>query len=242
MKILIVDDHPLIREGLSRVLMELDRKVEIVESDTASNALLAPAEHPDIALILLDLSVPGADGLSLLRALREKLDAVPVVVLSATDDAAVVRNAIDLGAMGFISKRSTAGILVNALRLVLAGGIYVPPQALSVGDAPQLPGTATSAALASSEGADILKRIGITPRQTEILALLVQGKPTKVICRDLGLSEGTVKTHIASILRALDARNRTQAVFTLSRLGVKFPALFASAPSQAGAAEQGRQS
>lgn len=236
MKFLIVDDHPLIREGLSHVLLELDPKAEIVEAESADSALAAARDHPNLFLILLDLSVPGAHRLSLLQALRERHDHVPVVVLSATDDVDIVREAIDIGAMGFISKRSTTGLIVNALRQVLGGGVYVPPQTLSTLAPAVLPANAESAQRDAAGSADLLKRIGITPRQAEVLGLLIQGKPTKVISRELNLAENTVKTHVASILRALNVANRTQALFVLSRLGARLPALIAERrpPTQAG--------
>jgi DNA-binding NarL/FixJ family response regulator len=229
MKFLIVDDHPLIREGLSHVLLELDQNCVVVEAESADAAIAAALEHHDLSLILLDLSLPGADRLTLLKALRERREDVPVVVLSATDDPATIRDAIDIGAMGFISKRSATKIIVNALRLVLVGGVYVPPQSLRAIEPPEPPHGADGAELDAASSAAVFKRIGITPRQTEVLALLVQGKPTKVICRELGLAEGTVKTHIASILHALNVANRTQAMFMLSRIGVKLPGLIAHA-------------
>lgn len=236
MKFLIVDDHPLIREGLSHVLLELDPTAKIVESENAESALAAAEQHRDLFLILLDLSVPGANRLSLLRALREANDHVPVVVLSATDDLDVVREAIDIGAMGFISKRSPTGLIVNALRLVLGGGVYVPPQTLSALAPAVLPDSAANQARDAEGSASLLRQIGITPRQMEVLGLLVQGKPTKAISRALDLTENTVKTHIASILRALNVTNRTEALFVLSRLGVRLPALIAQghSPTHAG--------
>jgi DNA-binding NarL/FixJ family response regulator len=236
MKILVVDDHPLIREGLSHVLLELDQGCEVLEAENADAALAAAEKHPDLSLILLDLAVPGTSRLNLLAAIREMREEVPVVVLSGTDDAGTIREAIEIGAMGFISKRSTTSIIVNALRLVLVGGVYVPPQSLRAIETPELPEGHRDAEQDVENSAAVLRRIGITPRQTEVLGLLVQGKPTKVICRELGLAEGTVKTHVASILHALNVTNRTQAVFVLSRLGVRFPGLFTqpARSSQAG--------
>jgi len=226
MRVLIVDDHPLIREGLSQVLLELDPRAEVVEAEDASSALAAAERHDDLFLILLDLSVPGAQRLSLLNALRERREEVPVVVLSATDDAAIVKEALDAGAMGFISKRSNTSLVVNALRLVLDGGVYVPPQALAALAPPALPAQ-PGEDLANADEAKVLRRLGMTPRQGEVLGLLVQGKPTKVIAKELALAENTVKTHIASILRLLNCSNRTQALFVLSRLGVRLPGLIA---------------
>jgi DNA-binding NarL/FixJ family response regulator len=225
MRVLIDDDHPLIREGLSRVLLELDARAEVVEAEDATGALAAAERCDDLFLILLDLAVPGAQRLSLLHALRERREEVPVVVLSGTDDAAIVKEALDAGAMGFISKRSNASLVVNALRLVLDGGVYVPPQALATLAPAPLPAQRDEGTPEASDDTRVLKRLGMTPRQAEVLGLLVQGKPTKAIAKELDLAENTVKTHIASILRLLNCTNRTQALFVLSRLGVRLPGL-----------------
>lgn len=226
MKILIVDDHPLIREGLRNVLLELDQHVEVLQADSAEPALAALQPQPDLAFILLDLGLPGVDGLSLLRRIREEHPDIPVVVLSANDARSVVLESLDAGAMGFISKSSSTPMLVNALRLVLAGGVCIPAQTLispatAAPPANPLPGRPRMT----------LGELGITPRQADVLALLVQGKPTKLICRELELSEGTIKSHITAILRALNVSNRTQALFELSRLGIVFPLSPGSRPS-----------
>lgn len=227
MRVLIVDDHPLIREGLAHVLLELDSRAEVVETEDAAGAIAAAERHDDLFLILLDLCVPGAQRLSLLHTLRERREDVPLVVLSGTDDAAIVKEALDAGAMGFISKRSNASLIVNALRLVLDGGIYVPPQALAALSPGTLPAHAADDGAGAQGNARMLRQLGMTPRQAEVLGLLVQGKPTKAIAKDLDLAENTVKTHIASILRLLNCANRTQALFVLSRLGVRLPGLIA---------------
>jgi DNA-binding NarL/FixJ family response regulator len=226
MHILIVDDHPLIREGLANVLAELDSSAQILEAANASDALAQLASDRNLALALLDLALPGVDGLSLLEQVRATRPDVPVVVLSATDNRAVVLAAIEMGAMGFISKRSQTRVLVNALRLVLAGGVYVPPEALdasgSLAEASKLEPAKPddkAATLAS------LEQFGLTDRQAAVLALIIEGKPNKLICRELDLAEGTVKTHISAILRALDVANRTQAVYKLATLGVRIPGL-----------------
>jgi DNA-binding NarL/FixJ family response regulator len=234
MNILIVDDHPLIREGLANVLAELDSGARVFEAASADEAVAAFAQHAPLSLVLLDLGLPGAQGMSLLEQLRGTRPDVPVVVLSANDQRDVVLAAIDAGAMGFISKRSPTPVLVNALRLVLAGGVYVPPQVIgptAVTDAvPAANASAAPVAAAARGPAELrtprtLAELGLTDRQAEVLALIVQGKPNKLICRDLDLAEGTVKTHISAILRALDVANRTQAVFKLSKLGIQLPAL-----------------
>jgi DNA-binding NarL/FixJ family response regulator len=224
-KILIVDDHPLIREGLANVLGELESGAAIAQAEDADAALAAVRSDQAITLVLLDLFVPGAEGLSLLDEIRAARPELPVVVLSAHDERDQVLAAIDAGAMGFISKRSHTQVLVNALRLVLAGGVYLPPQVLTaMADAPVRTVAPPANGAASGSGAPRTVSpadLGLTERQADVLALLVQGKPNKLICRELDLAEGTVKTHITAILRALNVSNRTQALFALSRLGVQ---------------------
>jgi DNA-binding NarL/FixJ family response regulator len=229
MKILIVDDHPLIREGLANVLRELDNDLAVIEAENAAEALAAIARADAISLILLDLVLPGVDGLSLLTQVREARPEVPVVVLSGNDNPQIVRQAIDCGAMGFISKRSATPVLVSALKLVLSGAVYIPPQALAA-EAPAAPPnwTAEHSMVGPSP---TLADLGLTGRQLDVLTHLVQGKPNKVICRDLGLAEGTVKTHITAILRALNVSSRTQALFALSKMGVQLPFAFRSRPT-----------
>lgn len=226
MKILIVDDHPLIREGLANVLRELDNDLTVIEAENGNEALAALDREQGISLMLLDLVLPGADGLSLLTQVRNDRPEVPVVVLSGKDNPQIVRQAIDNGAMGFITKRSATSVLVSALRLVLSGAVYIPPQALAASDTPLDP--AWEGQHAATGHHPTLADLGLTGRQVEVLAHMVQGKPNKVICRDLGLAEGTVKTHITAILRALNVTSRTQALFALSKLGVQLPFDFRS--------------
>jgi DNA-binding NarL/FixJ family response regulator len=158
--------------------------------------------------------------MNLLRQIREIRPSVPVVVVSANDDRSVVLEAIDAGAMGFISKRSSSNVLVSGVRLVLAGGICIPAHAhLATYERPSAADPEPASPVLNRRQAEL----GITARQAEVLALLVQGKPTKFICRELDLSVGTVKTHIAAIFRALNVSNRTQAVFALSKIGVQLP-------------------
>lgn len=220
MKILVVDDHPLIREALKQVLSTLNSDIRVLEAQSAKEGFAVSEAHPDLHLILLDLGLPGEDGLESLPLLRERAPQVPVVVFSASDHPDVVRRAIDAGAMGFIPKTSSSALLVNALRFVLAGGVYLPlevlrqPSSESGGFAESAPG-----------GSPSLRDPGLTQRQAQVLALLVQGKSNKLICRELNLAEGTVKVHVAAVLKTLGVANRTQAVLAVSRLGMKLPQL-----------------
>lgn len=223
MKIMLVDDHALFREGLRLVLTQLDPGTEIVEAENCAQAFGIARRRTDLDLVLLDLSLPDISGMEALHRLRAEYAGLPVVVLSGHDDRATIIEALDAGAMGFIPKSSTSRVMMSALRLVLANGVYIPPAALTA------PGARPSAIDAGNEldTASHLPRVpdkALTERQMQVLELLVQGKPTKLICRELGLAEGTAKVHIASVLRALHVANRTQAVVAVSQLGITFRA------------------
>ena len=207
MKILVIDDHPLIQEALRHVLGELDAALNLVQAEDASDAHAALAAAPDTELIVLDLTLPRSDGFELLTELHSDWPGIPLLVLSATHDRATVERALDLGAMGFLPKTDNTRVLIDALRLVHSGGVYVPADCPGTGARPR--------AVARAED------LGLTLRQSDVLRLLVQGKPNKLICRDLSLSEGTVKVHVSAILRALNVHNRTQVVIELARRGVR---------------------
>lgn len=211
MKILVVDDHPLIQEALKHVLAEIDSELDLLQAHDASAAHAALSVAPDVDLIVLDLSLPTGDGFSLLRDLRREWPGIPLLVLSATHDRATVETALDLGAMGFIPKTANPRVLVDALRLVLSGGVYVPTDCQGVNGGNGL------RPRVSARPEDL----GLTQRQADVLKLLVQGKPNKLICRDLSLSEGTVKVHVSAILRAFNVHTRTQVVIELARRGVR---------------------
>ena len=209
MKILIADDHALFREGLRYVLAGVGDDVEILEAKDGAGALVLVAARPDLDLVLLDLAMPGMDGLAGLRALRARTPSVPVVILSASEETIDIRLALDGGAMGFIPKSSTSEVMLSALRLVLSGGVYLPPAILQRSRTGKGP-------VASAELT--LESLGLTPRQHDVLRLLGQGKSNKEIARALVLAEGTVKLHVSAILKALDVGNRTQAVVAAARL------------------------
>ncbi len=220
MKILVVDDHPLILEALKQVLRDLEPDIEVLEARDARQALDQAAKHPELALVLLDLALPGKHGFELLSELRRDSPELSVVVLSATEDRDTVMRAINEGAMGFIPKTSKTEVLIAALRLVFSGGVYLPPSAFSAQG-----GTLISDARVPAAATRSPRDAGLTERQAQVLALLVQGKSNKLICRALDLAEGTVKIHVTAILRALHVSNRTEAVVAVSRLGLKLDSL-----------------
>jgi DNA-binding NarL/FixJ family response regulator len=215
MKILLVDDHALFREGLKFLLRSLDAALEMDEAGDCAKALEHAAAR-SYHLVLLDLKMPGVAGLDALVALREAIPAAPLVVLSGEDNPGVVRAAIERGAMGFIPKSSTPEVLIHALRLVLAHGVYLPPAVLDAAGP-----ASTAASAASQAGAGQTTLPGLTPRQMEVLRCVIQGKPNKIIARELDVSEGTVKAHLSSVLHALGTRNRTEAVYAAAKLGLR---------------------
>src|SRR5579864_8582945 len=206
MKILVVDDHPLIQQALAHALPQLHGPLEVLGAIDRDEALTALARHPDCALVLLDLTLPGAHGLDLLVQMRRSHPQLPIVVLSATHDRATVGAALTAGAQGYIAKTSTPDELLDAVRTVLGGGSSV---------------TTDFAPLAPVIGGVPGQSLGLTHRQADVLRLLIQGKPNKLICRDLRLSEGTVKVHVSAILRAFNVHTRTQVVIELARRGVR---------------------
>ena len=214
MRILVADDHALFREGLRYILKDLSEDVEIVEAETFDEAVKAAETAREIDVILLDLSMPGMSGLSTVREMKNRFPDMRLVVLSASEERADVRQALRFGAKGYIPKSSSRDVMVSALRLVLSGGTYLPPFLLE---------TEAEADSASSHGGHDLNggnHDGLTPRQLEVLRCLAEGKSNKEIARELGLAEGTVKIHIAGILKALKVSNRTQAVIAAGRLGI----------------------
>lgn len=227
MKVLLIDDHPLILSALQTVIKGIGDDVTVVGVENAAGARAALKQDREFDLVLLDLALPDADGFDLLAELRTAYPAVPVVVLSASERTSDVIRAIDTGAMGFVSKRSTTAALYEALTTVMQGGLYVPRQMLGLdagapargGDTvPAVMRTAPSGRPEPHQQAKSLDKIGLTPRQTEVLALLLQGKPNKLIARELNLSVETVKDHVAAVLRSLNVSTRTQAVLAVSQM------------------------
>jgi len=228
MKVLLIDDHPLILAALQTVIQGLGDHVTVTGAGSARAARQTLQADRDFDLVLLDLQLGDADGFDLLPELRAEYPSLPVVVVSASDRASDVIRAIDLGAMGFVPKRSSNETLCAALRQVMSGGIYAPPMTLGAQPAGSVPdgamragvgpGVGRQAAATAYQTTQPLASLGLTPRQTDVLALLLQGKPNKLIARDMQLSVETVKDHVAAVLRALGVSSRTQAVLAVSQM------------------------
>lgn len=233
MKVLLIDDHPLILSALQTVIEGLGEDVEVIGADSAAAARQTLKQHEDFDLVLLDLQLGDASGFDVLDEFRAAYPALPVVVISASDRTSDVIRSIDQGAMGFVPKRTSTEVLSQALKLVMSGGIYVPPMTLG-NDAPaEVPviGTTQSKLQQIQEQAmnsnfqvtTGLEGLSLTPRQTDVLALLLQGKPNKIIARELGVSVETIKDHVAAVLKALGVSSRTQAVLAVGQMVQRQP-------------------
>jgi len=218
MKILLVDDHSLITEALKVLLHDLDPQAQIFTGADAPAAEQLASEHQDADLMLLDLGLPGATGTSLLEKLTTTYPDLKILVLSGVQDQRSVMRVLQLGAAGFVPKSMATENLVSAIRFVLSGGVYIPADLLE--DA-----TRGAQMLGLPErGRDMLGRpsggrVQLTERQEQVLQLLARGAPIKIVCRELNLSEGTVKTHVTAIYRAFGASNRTEALLAARRNG-----------------------
>ncbi len=228
MKVLLVDDHPLILSALQAVIQGLGDDVTVIGAASAREARQALEASAGYDLVLLDLQLGDANGFDLLVELRANYPALPVVIVSASDRTSDVIRAIDLGAMGFVPKRASNATLFEALHLVMQGGIYVPPMTLgSERPGPKPEGDTVPSYLSivreqaqsgEPQAQQALATLALTPRQSDVLGLLLQGKPNKLIARELGLSVETVKDHVAAVLRALNVTSRTQAVLAVSQM------------------------
>lgn len=224
MNVLLVDDHPLILSALKAMLESIHPGVAVscLSSGAATRQWLSRDAQAD--LVLLDLELEDAVGFGLLADMRQLHPDIPVVVLSASDRASDVIQAIDLGAMGYLPKRMSTEALADALRLVMAGGIFVPAMSAGNASADDLSGQAalgggrTGAGDAGPPAVVPYEALGLTPRQADVLEMLLQGKPNKDIARRMGLSVETVKDHVQAVLRALGVSSRTQAVLAVSQL------------------------
>jgi len=215
-KILVVDGHFLIRDALRGVLKHLRSDATVLEAIGGLQTMRLVSEHGDIGLVLLELDLHDRDGLSVLGELRERHPAISVVVLSGRQDQASVAKALDLGALGFIPKSEQREVVLSALSLVLAGGVYIPSKLLS--REVRLHPNPEPACIERSVRA---AGLSLTERQIDVLKLMMTGKTNKAICQILNLAEPTVKNHVTAILKTLKVTNRTEAVIAVRGLGVE---------------------
>jgi DNA-binding NarL/FixJ family response regulator len=204
--ILLVEDHPMMADALSLSLAKLERSPQIRRAGDLETALKLLEAGPEPDLVMLDLGLPGCTGIEALERLRSRFPGIPVVVVSGDRNLATITAALDLGAMGYIPKSAPSDVFLSAVRLVASGGIYVPVEALN-------------AAPPQARAAPSVPEL--SPRQKEVLALLLKGLPNKLIARKLDISENTTKVHVSAVLHALGVGTRTQALIAANRLGLR---------------------
>ena len=216
---IVADDHPLFRDALSHAIGRLASGAEIVEADSLESLQQVVDANPGADLLLLDLSMPGVSGFSALAYIRKSHESLPTVIVSALDDASVIRRAIQHGASGFIPKSSSMQTIEAAIDAVLQGEVWLP-EGISIEEG----------ALDDEEARIAASLSSLTPHQFRVLMMLGEGLLNKQIAYQLGVSEATIKAHVTAILRKMQVTNRTQAVLAVQRLTVKPPGLSGDAP------------
>jgi DNA-binding NarL/FixJ family response regulator len=206
-RFIIVDDHPLFRGALSQALRDAFDKAEVLVAGSLDELIERLAAAGETDLILLDLTMPGVHGVSGLLYLRAQNPEVPVVIVSASDDAATIRQCLDCGASGFIPKSQPVEKIREAIRRVIGGEVWLPADV----DLNNLP---------SGESAELVSRLStLTPQQVRVLMMLGEGLLNKQIAFKLGVSEATIKAHVSAILQKLGVDSRTQAVIAINKIG-----------------------
>ena len=212
MNILAIDDHELFRSGLRHLLQGIDNTVDFVGVGSVEEARALHGQViPD--LILLDYYLDGVDGNDALRRIREMFPNIMVVVISSLDESRLIRQAVEQGAAGFVPKSSSQTVLVNALRLILDGGTYVPRHVFLNKNV-----TCTSSRADQLDVKGLHPMSGLTNRQHQVVKGVISGKSNKVIAYDLDISEGTVKSHLSAAFRHLGVASRTQLVIAMAEL------------------------
>ena len=211
MKVLVVDDHPVLREGIVALLRQIGPETCVLEAGDAEQALTLVTHHDDLDVVVLDIALPGLDGLSAITEFGRARPELPVIVLSSSEDAQTVRQALAQGAMGYVPKSASRHTLVSAIALVVSGELYVPPLVLNDSPAPR------TASVGIGPRPDAHQ---LTERQVEVLRLLSDGRTNIAIALELGLSEKTVKAHVTAIFKVMNVFNRTQAAAVARATGL----------------------
>ncbi len=220
-KLLICDDHPFVRSAVASIARGINKDIEVVEAGNSAEALALLKQHPDIDLVLLDVRMPGMNGLDLLSELKLAYPTLPIVMLSSDESRATVMNALDRGATGYICKSSPVKLLTQYLEHALEGNIALPIAIVGR----RLVEQAVDAPATTIPEQRRPVAVALSPRQIDVLRCLLRGMSNKQICRELGLANGTVKAHINAIFRTLNVSNRAQAVMEASRRGFQLGGL-----------------
>ena len=214
MKLLLADDHALLREGLAAVIAQMDEISDVIQQGSGADTIAAIANDELIDIVLLDYDLGDIDGITVLNNIKSTNPEIPVVMISAHQDAELIRRALNHHASGFITKTSTSEVMISAIKLVLAGGIYIPSEILSP--------TATTIKPAATQhlaSKPLTREYQLTERQMDVVKELGKGLSNKEIARNLDMSPSTVKVHIAAILKEFEVKNRTQAVNIAQQAG-----------------------
>lgn len=206
MNILLIDDHALVREGVRYMLLRFDEEAAITEAENCSQAVEICQSQQNYDVVLLDYILPDTNDAECLVKLRATIPHVPIIIMSVLEEPLVIKKLIDAGAKGYLPKSSSSEIMNNVLKLVLSGGIYVPPQALKQN--------------LEIKKEDTKEIANLTPRQKQVLVLLGLGHTNKEIARELFLSDATIRTHVSEIFRVLNVNNRTQAGHIAAKMGL----------------------
>lgn len=213
MKVIVADDHALIREGLERTLKSFEPDVIVVHAEDSDSVLEKLKNTDSVDIVLLDLCMPGANGFELLKTVCNTYSNIPIVVISSADEPRNMRKAIDCGASGFIPKSASTEIMISVFKLVLSGGVYIPPDMLKQkinNKNTNLLDVKSNVVSLIDETREAARKL--TKRQAEVLDLMARGMSNKEIARALEVSEHTIKIHVTAILKLFNAENRTEAV------------------------------
>jgi DNA-binding NarL/FixJ family response regulator len=207
MKILVIDDHALVREGLRQVLKGLDENVEVLQASTCTQGFALTQEHHDLDLVLLDYHLPDMTGLVALAVFGREHPELPVLMLSGSANMRIMQQVLQAGAAGFITKSGVSDELLHAVRTVLNGDVYMAQN--------------PEAGFTDKFAAQAVARPALTRRQERVLGQLLDGRSNREISQTMGIAEETVKTHVAAILKLFAVQNRTQAVVAAAQCGYK---------------------
>lgn len=216
MRVLIADDHELFLKGLELILSDLDEKVDTILAHDYGDVFKLIENDNNFDLVVTDLAMPGANWLEAIKHIHKKLPDTPIIILSAVFDKEIVQKTIEIGAAGYIPKTSSNAVILSAVRLVLSGGAYIPPELLNN----SLKNQFSSLEQVSPEFDNKNHKVSLTPRQIDVLKLIAKGCSNKIIAHELGLTEGTVKLHVTAILKILNVYNRTGALIEAHKMGL----------------------
>lgn len=219
LKILVADDHELFLKGLELILGDLQPDIKLSFAKNYTEIFDIIAKEQDFDLILTDLAMPGSKWLDAIQKIHDTLPETPIIILSAVFDKEIVQKTIEIGAAGYIPKTSSNAVIVSAVNLVLSGGVYIPPELLQATQQNEFDMLKQVENIPANQ--DVTEKVKIlSPRQIDVLKLIARGQSNKQIAYELGLTEGTIKLYVTTILKVLNVYNRTGAVIEATRLGL----------------------